>query len=127
MKSCTDFEKARNTSTKHDPSTRRRRDAAQDFQQSAFACAVTPDDPEDLATLHLKIDILKCPEFLSSVTLNDRPTTSQIERLPRKISGFAHNHITQRRISFSLGSPVSNQVTFGKIFDGDDCLRHWSH
>ena len=38
-------------------------DGTEDFQQSGFACAIVPDDRDDLSLFDVEIDVAQCPEI----------------------------------------------------------------
>jgi hypothetical protein len=69
VKAGADFEEAADSAVEADFAVGRFGDAAEDFEQGAFAGAVAADDAENLALFHFKIDIAQGPEGLGFLPL----------------------------------------------------------
>lgn len=62
MKSCAHFEQARQAATHFDTAFAGGCNAAESFEQRAFAGAVAADDADDFAGLDFEVDVLQGPE-----------------------------------------------------------------
>src|SRR5262249_5266569 len=79
MEPCDDSEKPRHPTTERDQTLRRLGDAAQNFEERAFAGAVPADDPNDLTALDFEAYVLKRPELLDLVALHDLTAAGDVD------------------------------------------------
>jgi len=130
VKARSDFEQTCDAPLEQDPPLCWLGDTAQDLEQRTLAGSIATNDTDGLAVANLEANIPERPEFLDFIALNDLSPMNNIEQLACEIAEFMSDDVPQGRVFEAcwLSGPVSDQVAFGQIFDGDGRLRHpiWS-
>src|SRR5438105_2692510 len=91
---------------------RRARDARENFQQRAFACAVAPDNAERFSGLHFKRYIVERPEGFGLLAVARKRTLDQ-----------ANDFILQRAVS-AVALLMADLVGFAQVFDANRNVTH---
>ena len=65
MEACADLQQRGYAPTIPDVTCGGGGDMGEEFQQSAFACAILADDADHVTLLHLEADVLECPDIIA--------------------------------------------------------------
>src|SRR5256885_13057521 len=120
MEPGSDFEQTGGLPLDLDPPLARFRDAGQDLQECALACAVAADYAENLAALDFEVNVLECPKLLFPLGSNRRSSAEQIGRRAGEALGFAGDHVAQGCVALMLRLVVDNiflAETLGTDYD----------